>query len=253
MSRKMEQGILLVFVVVTETPPNPKIPTAIAVAKNTRRNTAWALLSLRFGLVIIVRRRSLQIAQGDNSHQVLLPIQHGQPVELPLLHQVSGFVDVLAFATANGCKHHYLPHLTGSRVTPFGCRAHGEVTRGQQADDFPAFTNREYANIVNAHLARRLVQQGVWADHLDASFHDVLNLHEASSRDGRRRREPRCGPSCRYASLSSLACRYSILPPRVGTMATGRICASDIFPYRLSQSPSRKPSSHRLWGGPRLS
>ena len=183
MSRKMEEGILLVFVVVTETPPNPKIPTAIAVAKNTRRNTAWALLSLRFGLVIIVRRRSLQIAQGDNSHQVLLPIQHGQPVELPLLHQVSGFVDVLAFATANGWKHHYLPHLTGSRVTPFGRRPHGKVSRGQQTHDSPTLTNRKHTNIVNAHLACCLVQQGVGRDHLDTSFHDVLNLHDALSAD----------------------------------------------------------------------
>ena len=31
-------------------------------------------LALWFGLLIIARRRSLQIAQGDDSHQVFLPI-----------------------------------------------------------------------------------------------------------------------------------------------------------------------------------
>lgn len=105
-------------------------PTTIAMIKNTEGQKNTGPLSLWFGLVIIGLRRSLEIAQGDDSHQVFSSIQNRQSADLPLLHQISSFVDVLAFAAANGGKHHHFPNLTGSRVAPLGCRPHGKVSRG---------------------------------------------------------------------------------------------------------------------------
>jgi hypothetical protein len=82
------------------------------------------------GLAAIVLRRSLQVEQGDNSDQVFPPIQHWQSGDLPALHLVSRFVDVLAFATANDWRRHHFPHPAGSRITPLGRRPYGKIPRG---------------------------------------------------------------------------------------------------------------------------
>lgn len=127
------------------------------------RGSGWFLVRSAFGEI-----RATHHAQYPH-----LPVHHGQPVQLTLIHFAQGLRAVVVFEAAGDIGIHILAHKYGVGIVSKPRGPAIRITLIHDADEAPSFGDWQSAGIQFAHLVARLldgflrVKEGLF-------FHDDL-------------------------------------------------------------------------------
>jgi len=95
-----------------------------------------------------------EIAEGDNPAELFLTREHRQTANLFLLHDPLRLLDRIIFKAVGDLGAHVVSYKCCLWITPFGCRANGDIAICDHADEPIPIADWQRSNVELPHFLR---------------------------------------------------------------------------------------------------
>src|SRR5215467_6219047 len=112
-----------------------------------------------------------QIAEGNDTNEALLVIEHRQPTDLLVGHTLGKITDLIGLKTVLDLGAHHVGD-TGFRTGASRDPSHGEIPVSDYSHQTLVVAHRQHADVTLLHLCGNVTQFLTWACEKDISCHD---------------------------------------------------------------------------------
>src|SRR5439155_24204369 len=119
-----------------------------------------------------------QVTERDNPHELLVAVEHQQPADLPVLHELGCLFDIVVRQAMHDPAGHDITSGTGPGVAGLGYPSDHDIAVRHHSRQAVIFADRQTARIQLAHLRGRLLKRRFGSNAFDATGHNFSDLHD---------------------------------------------------------------------------